>query len=202
MQATLHRHGADAKGAGDPSVAPALHHHPAQHLLATRIQASQESLHPAVGVIGVVLGLIGWTRQLFQQLWLQWGGPAQLAVAAQQPPLVQAHAQPPARLPLGPGRSLAPCCQLRLQPGQPGLQLALAAGQAHRRGVIAQVMEDRSTDVGPGKNWKGGLLAGAEQFRGPDQPKRTHLKQILPWLLAAPPVMPRQGGHQVAMGFH
>jgi hypothetical protein len=50
-------------------------------------------------------------------------------------------------------------------------QLLLSPRLADRRRQIPQVMEDRTTDVGPGKHGEGHLLLTAEALGGSDQAK-------------------------------
>lgn len=201
VEAALHGHGADIQGGGGPPVAPSLQHDPPQHLLAPGVQARQKLLHPRQAFFGGLLGVFGGGGQLVQQLAIQGGGTAQLAVTTQQAPLLHAHAQTAAQVSIrsGMGRGLTE--PLFLQTGQTGPQLALSPGQAHHRRRIPQVMEDRAPDVGAGKGREGGLLGLAVQLRGPDQAEQADLNQILPRLLAAAPVMDRHGRNEVPVGF-
>ena len=92
VQAPLHGHGAHLKGRRGPPVAPALQHHPAQHLLAARVEALQEPLHPIEGVVEVFPDIVGRRGQLIEQLRIQRSRTAELLVSPQQPPLLHGEA--------------------------------------------------------------------------------------------------------------
>lgn len=172
-----------------------------QHLPAARVQAGQERFHPGE-VVDLVPDVRPGAGQLIQQGAIERNGAAEVPVSPQQAPLLQGHAQlaEDRRLAFGLGSRFP--SPLLLQTGQAGSLLALASRQAHRGRQITQVVQNRTANVGAGIGGKGGLLVGAIELRGSDQPQQAHLDQILAGLLTPTSVVARQGGHQMAVGFH
>jgi hypothetical protein len=115
----MDRHHADIQGRRRPPVAPPLHDHPTQHLLATGVQAGEEDIHAWLAPVQTLLAGVLWGGQLVEKFGIKGGWTTQLAVAMQEPPLLHRHANVPAQvlvLLVG-GRGVVG--QLFFQPGQP-----------------------------------------------------------------------------------
>jgi hypothetical protein len=56
--------------------------------------------------------------------------------------------------------------------------------------------------MGTGKSRERCLMGWAEQFRGPNQPQESHLKEVVLGLWTTLPVVVGERGDQMAMGFH
>jgi hypothetical protein len=82
------------------------------------------------------------------------------------------------------------------------LELGLPAGESNRGGDIAEVVQDRTADVGASKGFKWGSLVGIEAFGSPDQPEQTHLEKIIHAFTATAAVMDGDGPHQILVGFN
>ena len=201
VEAALHGHRADLESRRGPAVTPSLHHHPAKHLLAARVQVGQEVFHPRERLFRILLVHLGGSGELLQQGRIERSGTAQLFVTTQEPPLLHGHPQARENLSIQPGLTAGFRGELFLQASQAALELALTPGQPYRGRRIPQVVQNRPADVGTGKGGKRGLLAGAIELRGSDQAQQAHLDQIVFGLLAATPIVSRQGRNQVAMVF-
>jgi hypothetical protein len=171
-------------------------------LLAARVQSGQESFHPGEVVLGILPNLVHRRGQLIEHLPIQRGRTAKLLVSPQQTPLLPGHAKAALQFSLirdSPARFRH---HLFLQPRQPTLKLALAPGQTHRGGSVAQIVQNRPANVWAGIGREGCPQGVAIELRRADQPQQAHLDQILSGLLAPTPVVARQRRNEVAVGFH
>lgn len=150
----------------------------------------------------LLLWLHGRRRDLIQQCSIQRRWSAKPAVALQELPLLGRHLQPTANLKIRTGLDLGVGRCFFFKSLQADLQLSLATGQSHGRGIVPEVVEDRPPDMGARKGREGGLGLRAVQFRRPDQPKQAHLDEIIPGFGAAKPVVVSHGLHEVPMGLH
>jgi hypothetical protein len=153
----MNGHHADIEGRSRPSVAPTLQHHPTQHLLAARIQFSQQGIHPFEALVWIVQGCLGGGWQLVEEFGVERGRATQLAVAAQESPLFHGHADVLANLLILLRRGLGVTGHLFLQTGQSQLQFRLSAWQPHRGSIVAQIVENRPANVGSGEGCEGCL---------------------------------------------
>jgi hypothetical protein len=91
---------------------------------------------------------------------------------------------------------------LRLQTLQADQLLALLLqppGEAHGRGMVAEVVKDRTPDVGAGKGSEGNAAVLAVELGRPQQSQQSHLHQIIEGLGAALLVVQGDRPHQMAV---